>query len=258
MTEHTGSSGKNKWRKAWRFLWKSTLAFLVITNFWALCLAWINPPVTLLMIQQNIEQEEEQEREWANEDEIPFAIKLAAVSSEDQNFMKHNGIDFGAIQKAIDFNEKHKGKKVRGASTISQQVAKNVFLWPGRSWLRKGFEVYFTFLVELYWSKERILEVYLNVAETGVNTFGVQAAARKYFKKEAIKMSREECALIVAAIPSPRKSNPARPSAYLKKRQQHVLKQMRLLGDSYFLRYGGDIAPPGKKAKSKSPKPKEK
>lgn len=251
MAERTGSPAKKRWRKVWRFLWKSALAFLIITNFWVLALKWVRPPVTWLMIQQNLEQEADQQREWVSEDEIPFAMKLAVVSSEDQNFMKHSGFDFGAIQKAIDFNEKNKGKKVRGASTISQQVAKNVFLWPGRSWLRKGFEVYFTFLVELYWSKERILEVYLNVAETGVNTFGVQAAARKYFKKDAIKMSREECALIVAAIPSPRKSNPGKPSAYLIKRQQHVLKQMRLLGDNYFLRYGGDIAPPGKKGKGK-------
>lgn len=212
------------------------LGFFAFTFLWVLLLRWVNPPITYLQIRENLKNEGPQLREWKDLDKIAAAMPLAVVASEDQHFMMHNGIDFGAIRKAREYNEKQKAKgkeKMRGASTISQQVAKNVFLWPNRSWLRKGLEVYFTGLIELLWSKERILEVYLNVIETGTNVFGVQAAAKKYFKKNASNLSKSEAALLAAAIPSPRKSNPARPSAYLQKRQQHVLKQMRLLGDKW-------------------------
>ncbi len=245
-------------KRAWRFCWHASLWFIGISVLWVVLLKWVNPPFTILMIQEGIRNEESQQREWVDYDEISFPMKLAVVSSEDQNFMKHYGIDFGAIKKAMKFNEKNKGRKVRGASTISQQVAKNVFLWSGRSWLRKGFEVWFTLLIETFWSKDRILEVYLNIAETGVNTFGVQAAAQKYYKKDAINLKKEEAAMITASIPSPRKSNPAKPSAYLKKRQQHVLRQMRFLGNDYFLRYGGDTAPEGLQKKEKKEKSKSK
>jgi monofunctional glycosyltransferase len=222
----------------WRWTKRLSIAFFLISIFWVIALKWINPPITILQIRENFKNEGKQLREWRDMDEIAPAMALAVVSSEDQNFMKHNGFDFGAIEKAVKFNEKNT-KRTRGASTISQQTAKNVFLWPNRSWLRKGLEVYFTALIEFFWSKERILEVYLNVIETGTNTFGVQAASKKFFKKDAVKMSKSECALIAAAIPSPRKSNPGKPTAYLQKRKDHILRQMRLLGDGYFERYGG-------------------
>jgi monofunctional glycosyltransferase len=193
----------------WRWTKRLSIAFFLISIFWVIALKWINPPITILQIRENFKNEGKQLREWRDMDEIAPAMALAVVSSEDQNFMKHNGFDFGAIEKAVKFNEKNT-KRTRGASTISQQTAKNVFLWPNRSWLRKGLEVYFTALIEFFWSKERILEVYLNVIETGTNTFGVQAASKKFFKKDAVKMSKSECALIAAAIPSPRKSNPGK------------------------------------------------
>ncbi len=184
-------------------------------------------------------------KEWKDSEEISPYLLLAVVSSEDQNFMKHSGLDFGAIEKAVKFNEEHTTRK-RGASTISQQTAKNVFLWPNRSWVRKGLEVYFTFMIETFWGKERILEVYLNSIEMGKCTFGAEAAAQKHFKKSAKQLSKSQAAFIAACLPSPRKSNPAKPSSYLIKRRDHVLKQMRLLGDGYFLRYDEEWMENGK------------
>lgn len=225
-------------KRIWKWTVRLVLSFFVFSICWVLLYRWVDPPITYLQLRENLKSEQQQLKEWRDFDEISKYMSLAVVSSEDQNFMKHYGIDFGAIEKARDYNEKH-DKKKRGASTITQQCAKNVFLWPHRSWVRKGFEVYFTLLIETLWSKERILEVYLNVIETGNNTFGVQAAAKKYFKKDASKLSRGECALIAAAIPNPRKSNPGKPSSYLLKRQGQILQQMRFLGDSYFDRHGG-------------------
>ncbi|MCB0762306.1 MAG: monofunctional biosynthetic peptidoglycan transglycosylase [Flavobacteriales bacterium] len=224
-------------RFLWRWLWRGAVAFILFTFLWTLLYRWVNPPTTFLQVREwwNCPDDQHFAKTWVDYEDISFHLKLGAVASEDQNFMKHSGIDFGAIEKAVEYNKTH--EKTRGASTISQQVAKNVFLWPGRSWLRKGFEVYFTVLIELLWSKERILEVYLNVAETGKCTFGVEAAAQKYFRKSAASLSKEQAALIIASLPSPRKSNPAKPSAYLTKRKEHVLRQMRLLGSTYFERY---------------------
>lgn len=157
----------------------------------------------------------------------PFA-KLAVISSEDQLFPDHDGFDWKSIKKAMRYNEKKPGR-IRGASTISQQVAKNVFLWQGRSWIRKGFEVYFTFMIETFWPKERILEMYLNVIETGEGIFGIEAAAQSYFKKPASALSRQEAALIAACLPSPKryKANPA--SAYILSRAAFIQRQMRNL-----------------------------
>ncbi len=150
------------------------------------------------------------------------------ILSEDQNFIKHDGFDFEAIDKALEYNETH--KKKRGASTISQQTAKNVFLWPGRSWIRKGFEVYFTFLIELFWSKERIMEVYLNVIEMGDGVYGAQAAAKQFFKKDAKNLSKSESATIAAVLPNPIKFNAGKPSGYILKRQSWIMHQMALWG----------------------------
>jgi monofunctional biosynthetic peptidoglycan transglycosylase len=167
-------------------------------------------------------------KSWKNLDKISPAMVLAVVASEDNNFLSHHGFDVKAIKKAQEHNKKSKRK--RGASTISQQTAKNVFLWPQRSWLRKGLEVYFTFMIELVWGKERIMEVYLNVIETGQGIYGSEAAAKYYFNKPASKLSRGECALIVATLPAPLNRNPARPSAYLRSRQQWILWNMNNIG----------------------------
>jgi monofunctional glycosyltransferase len=157
------------------------------------------------------------------------AAKLAVIASEDQLFPDHNGFDIKGIERAMAFNKKKKGKKIRGASTISQQVAKNVFLWQGRSWFRKGLEVYFTFMIELVWSKQRMLEVYLNEAEMGKGIFGIEAAAKKYFKKPASKLTRTEAAMIAASLPNPVRYTVKPVSTYVSRKYPWVLRQMNNL-----------------------------
>jgi monofunctional biosynthetic peptidoglycan transglycosylase len=156
-------------------------------------------------------------------------MKLAVIASEDQNFFSHSGFDLKAIEKATKFNKQQtskKKKRIRGASTISQQTAKNVFLFPARNWLRKGLEVYFTILIELLWSKQRILEVYLNVIETGNGIYGVEAASNFYFHTSAKNLSRDQAAAIAAIIPNPRKWNATESSGYVAKRKKWILSQL--------------------------------
>lgn len=215
--------------RAWKITRILILAFLGSTLFFTLFYRFVPVYYTPLMLIRCTEntlagKAREFKRDWKPIEEISPNLWLAVVASEDNNFMKHYGFDVEAIKKAQKHNETHKRK--RGASTISQQTAKNVFLWPQRSWLRKGLEVYFTFLIETFWGKERILEVYLNIIETGNEVYGAEAAARKYFNKPSVKLSRSESALIAAMLPSPRKSNPARPSAYMLKRKQWILWNM--------------------------------
>lgn len=226
-----------RWKRLVRLIARAMIWYFVITFSWVLIYRWVNPPVTYLQIRERIGCPDGQsnQKTWVELDEISIHMKMAVVASEDNNFMKHNGFDWGAIDKARKHNESHTRK--RGASTISQQVAKNTFLWPSRSWIRKGFEVYFTVLIELMWSKERILEVYLNVIETGPCTFGVEAAARKYFKKPASSLSAGEAALIAGALPNPKKMNPGNPGNYLAKRRDHITRLMRLIGYDYFERH---------------------
>ena len=162
-------------------------------------------------------------KDWTSLDEISPVMPLAAIAAEDQNFEEHFGFDIEAIKKAEAYNERHKGKRMKGASTISQQTAKNVFLWPSRSWIRKGFEVYFTFLIEMCWSKKRIMEVYLNVIETGDGIYGVEEASRFYFKKPAKKLSIREASRIAAILPNPRVWNPVRPSARVLKKSNRIV-----------------------------------
>lgn len=189
-------------------------------------------------IEQKIDgREMKLEKKWKPLEEISPSLQLAVVCSEDQNFLKHNGFDFGAIKKAFEHNKKSKRK--RGASTISQQTAKNVFLWDGRSWVRKGFEVYFTFLIELFWSKERIMEVYLNAIEMGPGIYGAEAASQAYFKKSAKDISKQQAATISAILPSPLKYNAKNPSTYLQGRINWTLQQMRYWGGK--LDYDKDI-----------------
>lgn len=181
------------------------------------------------MVEQKMDDKETKlDKTWVPLEKISPHVQLAVVCSEDQNYLKHNGFDFGAIKKAMKHNEK--SKKKRGASTISQQTAKNVFLWPGRSWVRKGFEVYFTFLIETFWSKERIMEVYLNVIEMGPGIYGIEAASQTYFKKPANKISKQQAATISSILPSPLKYNARKPSAFLNGRINWTLQQMRFWG----------------------------
>lgn len=210
------------------FLW-----FLMVTVLWVLCYRFINPPITLLMIQRNFERSADDkpfrmDKKWVDFDDISDNMKRAAVSAEDQLFLKHIGFDLKAIEKAFATNQK--GKKVKGGSTISQQTAKNVFLWPGRSWIRKGFEAYFTLLIEMLWSKERILEVYLNVIEMGDGIYGAEAAAQAYFGKSCSKLTKSQSAIIAACFPNPRRWTPRRPTPYIKHRQFLILLNMRRLG----------------------------
>ena len=163
-------------------------------------------------------------KEWVSLENISTPMQRAVIASEDQEFEDHFGFDIDAIEKAMKYNETHKKKK--GASTISQQVAKNVFLWQGRTWFRKGAEVYCTFLIELLWSKERILEVYLNVAEMGDGVFGCEAAAKHFWGKPASKLTEQEAALIAACLPSPVRYRADKPSDYVRKRQRAILYQM--------------------------------
>ncbi len=221
-------------KKVGLFFLKALLCFLAFTVLLVILYRFINPPVTYLMISKWAKDGYGIEKEWKSLDEISPYLQLGVICAEDQNFIRHYGLDFGAIEKARKHNEKSKRK--RGASTISQQVAKNVFLWPGRSWIRKGFEVYFTLLIETFWNKKRILEVYLNVAEMGKGIYGAEAAAQHHFKKPAAKLSKEQAALIVVCIPNPVKFNASKPTAYLYARQAWLLKQMRLFGGVAYLK----------------------
>jgi len=179
-------------------------------------------------------------------------LGLAVIAAEDQRFGQHHGFDLEAIEKAIEHNEK--GGKVRGASTISQQTAKNVFLWPARSWVRKGLEVWFTLLIELVWGKERILEVYQNIAEFGPGIYGAEAAAQQFFGKSAQKLSRSEAALLAAVLPSPRRYSAARPSAYVQRRQRWILRQMNNLDSVEAVLHPEPEPKPAKSAKKRSSK----
>jgi monofunctional biosynthetic peptidoglycan transglycosylase len=168
------------------------------------------------------------QHDWVSIDEISKNLQLAVICSEDQNFLNHHGFDMKAIEKALEHNKT--GRKIRGASTISQQTAKNVFLWPQRSWLRKGLEAYFTFLIELAWSKERIMEVYLNSIEMGNGVYGAEAASQYWFKKSASRLSQQEAAAIAAILPNPRvyRANPA--TNYIQSRKEWIVRQMYFFG----------------------------
>lgn len=244
-------------RRIWRFCWKSAMWFFIITISWVILYKWINPPTTYLQLTCDCPEGSSFHKEWVDGDEISSQMKLAVVASEDNNFMKHGGIDWGAVEKAKKYNEtigKKKGK-YRGASTITQQTAKNVFLWPGSAkwskWIRKGFEVYFTYLIEWIWGKERIMEVYLNVIEMGPCKFGVGAAAKDYFGVPASKLSREQAALIAACLPNPVKYSVAKPGGYMKKRQTQIARLMRLIGDNYFERYSREVSDEERKKEEK-------
>ena len=216
-------------KRIFKLLIKSIIIFLVLSVLSTLFFRFVPIPFTPLMIIRLVQQtfgdkDVTFKKDWVSIDEMSKNVVIAAIAAEDQKFPEHWGFDIESIEKAMKNNQKK--KRIKGASTISQQTAKNVFLWPHRDWIRKGFEVYFTFLIETIWSKERIIEVYLNVAELGNGVYGIEAASQKYFKKSALKLSKSEAALIVASLPNPIKFNPSKPSNYMLGRQQWILRQM--------------------------------
>ena len=218
-------------QRAWRILKKVLLWLFILQFVYIIFCKWINPPITLTQTASLL-QGYGLHRDYISFEEMSPNIKLAVMASEDQLFPDHNGFDIKAIKMAMKYNKKHT-TKVRGASTISQQVAKNVFLWQGRSMFRKGLEVYFTFMIEKAWSKKRILEVYLNVAEMGKGIFGVQAAAKAYFNKDAKSLTRAEAAMIAAALPNPKLYTIRPQSRYVANRYNEILRQMNNLeGDA--------------------------
>ncbi len=223
----------SKWKRFLIATTKVILWFVLGSIIWVLAYRFINPPITLLMLQRNFERKADDkptkmEKKWVEFEEISDNMKRAAVSAEDQLFLNHMGFDINAIEKAYANNAK--GKKIRGGSTISQQTAKNVFLWPGRSFIRKGLEAYFTLLIELLWSKERILEVYLNVIEMGDGIYGAEAAAQAYYGKSCRNLTKNQASLIAACFPNPRRWTPKKATGYIRHKQYLILRNMRRLG----------------------------
>lgn len=191
---------------------------------------WLPVPVTPLMIFRCVQQVEKGEslrlrHHWVPLEEMSIYMPVAVMASEDQRFMEHHGFDYEAIEKALE--ENRKGKRQRGASTITQQTAKNVFLWHGHSWVRKGLEAYFTFLIEVFWSKQRIMEVYLNSIEMGDGIYGAEAVAQWHFGCTAAQLTRPQCALIAATLPNPLRFSSKNPSGYMLKRQTWIMRQMK-------------------------------
>ena len=209
-------------------LWRRTKRVLIVLFllhlFYILILKWVNPPITLTQIG-SLFSGDGLKRDYIDFEDMSSYAKLAFIAAEDQKFPDHNGFDWKSIGKAMDYNKRNPNR-VRGASTISQQVAKNVFLWQGRSAIRKGLETYYTFMIELVWSKERILEMYLNVSETGKGIFGIEAASQAVFRKPAKKLSRREAALIASCLPNPRVYTIAPLSRYVAEKYPRVMRGM--------------------------------
>jgi len=199
---------------------------------------FVAPPASALMIERRIDTwnsggKYSSHYEWVDFDRIAPPMAFAVIASEDQNFLHHHGFDWGAIQRAIDYDE---NGKLRGASTLTQQTAKNLFLWPDRNWLRKALEAYFTVLLETFWDKRRILEIYLNIAEFGDGVYGVEAAAQRYFHKSAARLTAEDAAILAAVLPNPHRLKANAPSSYVRERQHWILEQMRHLGGVHLVR----------------------
>jgi monofunctional biosynthetic peptidoglycan transglycosylase len=218
-----------------RFLLRSllylTVIFLSLTIVAVLPFRWLNPPVTMVMLEKYFTSEQTDysiQYEWVDWNDMPPTIVMAVITSEDQRFLQHSGIDIEAIFTAIE--GKLNGKPLRGASTITQQVAKNMYLWTGRSWVRKGLELWFSAFIELLWSKQRIMEVYLNIAELGHGIFGVGKASQYYFSHSVQLMTPKQAALLASTLPSPLRYNPAQPSVYLRDRAEWNLEQQKKLG----------------------------
>jgi len=227
-------------RRRWlRWLFALPLLFVLVTTLQVAVLRFLDPPFTAFMLARQVQAWGAGEwgfrlaYDWRDRDEVSTHLPVAVIASEDQRFADHHGFDLDAIEQARRSNAR--GGKVRGASTISQQLAKNLFLWSGRSWVRKGIEAWYTLLIEALWPKARILEVYVNVAEFGDGVYGAQAAARTYFGKDASKLGPAEAARLAAVLPSPRRYSAARPGPYVQRRTRAIQRQMRQIGGAGYL-----------------------
>lgn len=220
-------------KRFFKFIFKLIVGAIILSIGMVILYKWVPVPITPLMLIRGVENYQNDkpfswEHDWVSIDKISKNMQLAVICSEDQNFLNHKGFDVNAIEKAYENNKK--GKRIKGASSISQQTAKNVFLWPERSWLRKGLEVYFTFLIETIWSKERIIEVYLNSIEMGPGIYGAEAAATYWYNKPASKLAPYEAASIAAILPNPLKFK-ARPATnYIERRKAWIVRQMGYFG----------------------------
>ncbi len=225
----TKSKNKSFVSRLGRLFRNLVLLFFATSIGWVILARFVPVYVTPLMFIRSVEalaagEVPRNSKDWVSMDKISRNMVQAVVASEDNLFMQHHGFSVTDIEKAIKHNKK--GKRIRGGSTISQQTAKNVFLWPKRSYLRKGLEAYFTVLIELFWSKERIMEVYLNVIEMGDGVYGVQAAAQTYFNKDALQLTKSQSALIAACLPNPRKYSASNPSSYIQRRKSKIVSLM--------------------------------
>lgn len=225
-------------RKLFRHLFRFLFWFVLLSVAAVLILRWVPPPGSMLMVERKVQswfngEPIDVQRDWQSWEAISDNIKVAVIAGEDQKFAEHHGFDLPAIEQAMAHNEQ--GRSVRGASTISQQTAKNLFLWSGRSWLRKGLEAWFTVLLETFWPKQRILEVYLNSAEWDQGVFGVQAAARHHFGVDASRLSPQQASQLAAVLPNPRKWSASRPNGYVRERAAWIRQQMWQLGGREYL-----------------------
>lgn len=230
--KQTAGGKKKLGNSFWKWVGRIILIIFIISILLPVAYKWINPPVTPLMLIRKVSNGAKIEYEWRDLEDISSNMVRCAVAAEDNYFLGHNGFDYGAIDQAI--KERKAGGRRRGASTISQQTAKNVFLWPKSSWVRKAGEVYFTFLIEHIWGKERIMEVYLNVIEMGDGIYGAEAAAQHYFHTSADKLTRHQAALITVCYPNPLKFNPGKPSAYVNKRANKIVSVSGKIGKISF------------------------
>jgi len=220
-------------KKITRILFKILIWFVGISLFLVVVFKFVPVPFTPLMVSRAVENKLAGKEMFCNHDWVPIEnisknLQKAVIASEDGTFLKHHGFDFTAMQKALKNNKK--GRKIKGGSTISQQTAKNIFLWQGRSYIRKGFEAYFTVLIELVWGKERIMEVYLNSIEMGNGVYGAQAAAEYWYRKDASNLSAREAAGIAAILPNPRKYKASNSTTYINKRKDKIMRVMRHIG----------------------------
>lgn len=209
-----------------KFIWKSIVYFVVISVLWVCVYLVINPIITPYQAY-NFITGSGLNKEWVSIDEISPNMLRAVIAAEDANFFNHKGVDWDAVEDAQKYNAKNKKGKMRGASTITMQTAKNTFLWHGRNFIRKSLELYFTVLIEAVWGKKRILEVYLNIIELGEGLYGVEAASQEYFNKSSKKLSPREAALIAAVLPNPIRWSPSKPTRYINSRASTIQARMR-------------------------------
>lgn len=239
MKKNKTGTHKKYYRRIIKILIAVISAFIYVSIIAVLVFKWVSPPTSSFMIQRQIsawwnnEDYFEITYRWADWEKISPYLKVATITSEDQRFAEHWGLDIQAIQKAVD--EYQDGRRLRGASTITQQVAKNLFLWSDQSYIRKGIEAYFSLLIELFWSKKRILEVYLNIAEFGNGVYGVKAASETYFNTGPENLNMIQSALMITALPNPRRYNLADPSPYMIDRRNWILQYMFYLGNTDYL-----------------------